>query len=101
MTDPHEIIEAALADAHDIGMTDAQYAKAIVRALEAAGYRLLSAEGVTDEMAKPIRDVMQDLYDGSWSDRRRIIGEKKTRIAKSIAAEVISRAPLFGKGSEK
>ena len=82
MTDPHEIIEAALADAHDIGMTDALYAKAIVRALEAAGYRLLSAEGVTQEMV-------------------RTLFHPNTPNWKHALGEAILAAPLFGKGSEK
>lgn len=50
MTDPHEIIEEALANAHDLDMTDALYAKAIVRKLEAAGYVIVDPDQVTDEM---------------------------------------------------
>lgn len=82
MTDPHEIIEDALADAHDLDMTDALYAKAIVRKLEAAGYRLLSAEGVTHEMVYSARD------------------EAPHGARRAIAA-ALRAAPLFGKGSEK
>lgn len=81
MTNPLEIIEAALADAHDLDMTDALYAKAIVRALEAAGYRLLSAEGVTEEM---VEALLRD-----------------PRIWERALGEAISAATLFGKGSEK
>lgn len=55
MTDPHEIIEAALADAHDIGMTDALYAKAIVRALEAR-FVIVDPYNVTEGMVDACGD---------------------------------------------
>lgn len=82
-----EIIEAALADAHDLGMTDALYAKAIVRAIEAAGYRLLSAEGVTEEMVRAF--VVAQTLDKPWEQN------VKDQISAAIRA-----APKWSKGNE-
>lgn len=79
---PKEIIAEALADAHDLDMTDALYAKAIVRKLEAAGYRIVSAEGVTDEMVRTLLHPNTP----NW---------------KHALGAAILAAPLFGKGSEK
>lgn len=61
MTDPHEIIEAALADAHDIGMTDALYSKAVVRALEAK-FVIVDPDNVTDEMAQASFDAVARVF---------------------------------------
>lgn len=98
MTDPIEIIADAINDSRDYGVPAAKY---VATKLEAAGYRLLSAEGVTDEMAKPIEEIMMDLFDGDWGSRRMISAERKLQIAKSVATKVLRAAPLFGKGSEK
>lgn len=55
-------------------------------ALEAAGYRLLSAEGVTDEMFLAIdainNTIERDEFNAMWR-------------------AILAAAPLFGKGSEK
>lgn len=86
MTDPHEIIEAALADAHDIDMTDDLYAAEILRKLEAAGFRLLSAEVVTDEMFLAIDAVNNAIERAEFN---------------AMWQAILASAPLFGKGSEK
>lgn len=49
MSDPIEIIADAMNDSRDYGIPAAKY---VATKLEAAGYRLLSAEGVTDKMLK-------------------------------------------------
>ena len=84
MTDPHEIIEAALADAYDIGMTDALCAKAVVLALEAAGIRLLSAEGVTEEMVRAF--VVSQTLDKPWE-----------QMLKDQIVAAIRAAPVYSK----
>ena len=86
MTDPHEIIEAALADAHDLGMTDALYAKAIVRALEAC-FVIVDPDNVTDEMLRAF-------------GLSRKVTEPWTQMIKDQISDALRAAPKWSKGSE-
>lgn len=83
MTDPHEIIEAALADAHDLGMTDALYAKAVVRALEAR-FVIVDPDNVTEKMVRAF--VVSQTLDKPWEQN------VKDQISAAIRA-----APVYSK----
>ena len=86
MTDPHEIIEAALADAHDIDMTDDLYAAAILRKLEAAGYVIVDPDNVTEKM---------DLAFDAANDPSNPFRTRSELITAALRA-----APKWSKGSE-
>lgn len=88
---PIEIISDALADAHDIDMTDELYARAVVRALEAAGFRLMHVDNLTEEMRLSFRDYKPPLL----LDGESII-QASQRIQKEKIAAIIAVAPLYG-----
>lgn len=91
MSDPIEIIADAMNDSRDYGIPAAKY---VATKLEAAGYRLLSAEGVTEEMRLALH--------GEAMKRSAVpCGNVSSFDCQQFISAAILAAPLFGKGSEK
>lgn len=84
---PKEIIAEALADAHDIDMTDDLYAEAILRKLEAAGYVIVDPDNVTEEMVRAF--IVGQTLNKPWEQN------VKDQISAALRA-----APQWSKGSE-
>ena len=79
--DPIEIAEEAIANTHDLDVRDVHYAKAVIAAIEAAGFRIVSGETTT-----AMDTAVADYFSGSLSDWRQ------------CWRDLIAAAPLHGKG---